>query len=157
MENKIYSETQKMMPGWFGVVLLVIFVFAEIVLICNYVGIILGTQMPLAVLIVITILLVLMAYLALFLKLNVTVTVDELRIRTLGTRIIKRKDILRCEISEKVKPISQYGGWGVRHCLKKQGYICPGNNGGVMIHIAGKKDTLITSKTPQDLMNALMR
>jgi hypothetical protein len=162
MSNVKYIESQRMLPLWVGIVLAAAMAALVATMILAHLGIFAppgaSSEMPLWLLVPMTVLLAAIALIGLFLRLETTVTDSELRIKTILSRRIMLEDIEGCEAVPKgdIHPVSRYGGWGVRYWTTGIAYLCPGNEGAVMVHEKGReKGILICSKRPDDLLKAL--
>lgn len=154
MSNILYEETLKQMSKTMAIIILALMIIVEGSLICSYLYIESSRTTSLISIAIVTFVFAILLYLAFFLKTTVTVTSDEIRIKTIPTRIISRKDIKKAEIQE-IKALRQYGGWGVRYTGRKIGYISAGCEKGVMLHFENRDDIMISSKHPEELLNAV--
>ncbi len=148
-----YFESQRLISSiWLATLMCLAFVIAEVAVIYCYVN---DLSMPWYVMIVITLVLALLILAVLFLRYSVTVTDSEVRIKTIGARVISRDTIEKTEVQE-IHAISQYGGWGIRHVGNGTvGYIFSGAEKGVMIFIKDGKKVMISSHRFEDLQKAL--
>lgn len=155
MSNILYEETQKMMSKTVAFMILALMIVVEGTLICTYLYIESSASESLITIIPVTLVFAILLYLAFFLKTRVTVTSEEIRIKTVPTRIILKKDIKKAEVQE-IKALRQYGGWGVRYTGRKIGYISGGCKDGVMLHFENRNSIMISSKQPEELLNAIL-
>lgn len=70
-------------------------------------------------------------------------------------RIIQRSDILHLEVIT-YKPISDYGGWGIRIGRNGMAYNVKGDKG-VLITLASKKNILIGTSKPEEMASFLKK
>lgn len=156
MEAK-YQETQQMTQTWSKAALVIVMIALWFLALASYMNVLpQNGYMGWEVMVIVTVVLAAVVILALFLKMKVTVTDDEIRIKTILTRVIRRSEIESLEIRDKIYAVREYGGWGIRWWVRGIGYIAPGNNGGVEVHTAeGKHGIMISSKDPQALLDAL--
>ncbi len=157
MSETLYHETQRMMQPVVAATVALIMLVIEVIAILSYRGDIdLGRGTDSVGLCVVTAVAVIIVMLALFLRMDVTVSDQGIRIRTVGTRFIPKEDIESVEIRDRIRAVREYGGWGIRLWFRGIGYIAPGNDGGVEIRIAGRRTgILISSRDPGSLLEAV--
>lgn len=153
MSEIIYKESQRQLPWIISVLIILMAAIVEAVLFYSYFYQD-RNSVPWYLLAVVTVLMVSLVYLALFLRTTVTVTEDEVIIKTIPVRRILKKKIKNVEIQD-IKALRQYGGWGIRYTGKKIGYISYGDKRGVMLHFEKGNDIMISSKDPEALMEAI--
>jgi len=163
MDNQqdiIFREKQKF-AAWVHIINYTIFVFVIMIMYVTYkteaakgnpfdkgdiFPLIIGVGLP-----------VVLEILFLFLKLETEVRNDGLYVRLFPLHIQFRKFTSE-DISEayarKYKPISEYGGWGIKGTLKNKVYNTQGNEGVQIVFKNGKK-LLIGSQKSQELENAI--
>lgn len=154
METGIrYFESQRFISSiWLAASMCVAFVVGELVLIYCYLS---DFNMPWYAMIIVTLVFVLLTSIVLFLKYSVTVTDSEVRIKTIGVRVISRDTIEKTEVQD-IHAIHQYGGWGIRYWRKGTiGYIFPGAEKGVMIFMKNGNRIMLSSRKSEDLYGAL--
>ncbi len=155
MSNILYEETQKQMSKTMALIISALMIVVEGVLICTYLYAESYATESLVTIAVVTFVFAILLYLAFFLKTRVTVTSEEIRVKTIPTRVILKKDIKKAEVQE-IRALRQYGGWGVRYTGRKIGYISAGCKEGVMLHFENRDDIMISSKHPEELLNAIL-
>ncbi len=156
MSTTLYHETQRMLQPVGVAAITLMMLVIEIIAILSYRGAIdLGRGTDSVGICVVTAVVIAIDLLALFLRLDVTVTDQEIRIKTIGTRCIMKEDIGSIEVRDRIDALREYGGWGIRLWFRGTGYIAPGNKGGVEIGIKGRKaKVLISSRDPRSLERA---
>lgn len=159
-QDIIFREKQKFAP-WVHIINYTIFVFVVMIMYVTYkseaakgnsfdkddiIPLIIGVGLP-----------VVLDILFLFLKLDTEVHNDGLYVRLFPLHIQFKKFIPQ-DISEayarKYKPITEYGGWGIKGTLKNTVYNTRGNEGVQLVFKNGKK-LLIGSQKSQELENAI--
>ena len=157
MSTTLYHETQRMLQPAGAAAVTLLMLVIEILAILSYRGAIdLGRGMDPVGLCVVTAVVVVVDMLALFLRMDVTVTEQEIRIKTVWTRRIPKDDIESVEVRDRIRAVREYGGWGIRLWFRGIGYIAPGNDGGVEVRIVGRKTgILISSRDPDALHRAV--
>ncbi len=157
MSTALYHESQRMLQPVGAAAITLLMLVIEIVAILSYRGAIdLGRGTDSVGLCVVTAVVVAVDMTALFLRMDVTVTEQGIRIKTVGTRCIPKENIESIEVRDRIRAMRDYGGWGIRLWLRGVGYIAPGNDGGVEIRIAGRKTgILISSRDPDSLFKAV--
>jgi len=154
MEKDIrYFESQRFISSiWLATLMCVAFVVGELVVIYYYLS---DFNMPWYAMIIVTLVFVLLISIVVFLKYSVTVTDGEVRIKTIGVRVISRDKIEKTEVQD-IHAIRQYGGWGIRYWGKGTvGYIFPGAEKGVMIFMKDGKRIMMSSRKSEDLYTVL--
>lgn len=152
-----YHETQRMLQPWASAILVLVMIVLESLVIIDYIGYIEMDDDNVFSVIAVTIIVISVIILAIFLKLDVTVVENEIRIHTIGTRIIPLDGIERASVCGKINAVKNYGGWGIRYWIKEIGYIAPGCEGGVEIHLKrNSTGIMISSRTPDILLDAIL-
>lgn len=158
MTKILYHENQRMLQPWIAAILCIAMLALECLIVADYLGYtrIDADSQNILVVILVSAVVVFVILLALFLRMDVTVTEDELLIKTVRTRRIARSGIESVAVRDRIYAVREYGGWGIRLWTKGLGYIAPGNNGGVEVRIEGRsKGIMVSSRTPDDLYCAL--
>ncbi len=157
MSATLYRETQRMLqPVGVAAITLMMLVIEMIAILSYYGKIDTGREMDCVGLCAVTAIVIAVDMLALFLKMDVTVTEQGVRIRTIGARFISKEEIKSVEVRNRADAVREYGGWGIRLWFRGIGYIAPGNNGGVEIRTTGRSaGILISSRDPDSLHGAI--
>lgn len=156
MINILYHESNRMLGVGSTICIVILMVLLECAAVLCYRGILSFDDVDLVGLAVITAIVLGVCALAILLRLDVTVTDDEIRIRTIGTRTIARDDIGSATVRTDLKAVREYGGYGIRIWLKGTGYTVPGLKTGVEISVLGKnRRVFISSKDAESLASAL--
>ena len=166
--SKLYFEEEQKLDMWW-VKLLVIFI-AVVSLGPVYYGVV--TQLSAGVpwgdkpmsdteLIIVafltTIVVVGVAFLMFFTRLETIIKDDGIHIKFFPffkEKIISTKSIIRFEI-RKYRPIIEYGGWGIRHSLRKGKAYNMSGNLGLQLYLSEGKKLLIGTKRPEPLKRAM--
>lgn len=152
MTHTTFEEIQKQISKTLSMIVIALLIVGEATLVWSFT--LAENAVPWPVFAIVTVVFVFLGYVVLFLKTTVRITEDKIFIKTIPVRTINKDEIEKCEIVD-IKALRQFGGWGIRYTWNRIGYISYGNKKGVMLHINGKRDVVISSSKPEELANAI--
>ncbi len=167
-KSKYYFEEEQKLDVWW--VKLLVIVIAMVSLGPVYYGVIsqLSAGVPwgdkpmsdtelIIVALLTTIVIAGVAFLMFFTRLETIIKEDGIHIKFFPffkKKIISTKSINRFEV-RKYKPIMEYGGWGIRHSLRKGKAYNMSGNIGLQLYLSEDKKLLIGTKRPEAIKRAM--